>query len=105
MVLRVVRALLIRLLQVVALYAPGSMSVRVRLHRLRGVRIGTDVFIGTDVLLETSRPELIWIGDRVVLSIRCSVIAHFRGTTAAERGEGTRNTPCASRTTPSSARA
>jgi acetyltransferase-like isoleucine patch superfamily enzyme len=81
------KALLIRLLQVVALYVPGAMSVRVRLHRLRGVRIGSDVFIGADALLETARPDLIWIGDRVVIGIRSTVIAHFRGVTPAERGD------------------
>jgi carbonic anhydrase/acetyltransferase-like protein (isoleucine patch superfamily) len=85
----VVRALRIRLLQVLALHAPGAMSLRVRLHRWRGVRIGSRVFIGADALLETSRPELIWIGDRVVIGIRSTVIAHFRRSTAAERGEGT----------------
>jgi acetyltransferase-like isoleucine patch superfamily enzyme len=81
------RALLIRILQIVALYAPGSRTVRVWLHRRRGVVIGSDVFIGTDVLIETSRPELIWLGDNVTLSVRATIVGHFRGTTAAERGD------------------
>lgn len=77
----------IRLLQVVALYAPGSMSFRVWLHRRRGVTIGRDVFIGTDAILETDRPELICIGDRVTVGIRDTIIAHFRDGTPAERNE------------------
>ena len=63
------------------------MTVRVWLHRHRGVRIGRDAFIGTDVIVETSRPELVYLGDRVILSIRSTIIAHFHGATAAERGE------------------
>src|SRR5438034_367508 len=52
---------LIRLLQVIALYVPGATTTRVWLHRKRGVTIGQRVFIGTDAILETARPELISI--------------------------------------------
>ena len=68
-----------------ALYAPGATSLRVWLHRRRGVQIGEETFISTDVLLETSRPELISIGRGVVIGIRAVIIAHFRGSTTAER--------------------
>lgn len=74
-----VRAAIIRLLQVICLWAPGATTLRVRLHRLRGVTIGRNVFIGTDVILETSRPDLIYIGSEVSISVRATVIAHFRG--------------------------
>ena len=63
------------------------MSLRVWLHRRRGVTIGCEVFIGTDVILETDRPELICIGDRVTIGIRDTIIAHFRDGTPAERNE------------------
>ena len=76
-----------RLLQVLALYAPGGDSVRVRLHRLRGVRIGDGTFIGTDAIIETSRPELVSIGRNVDIGMRTTIIAHFRGATAADRGD------------------
>jgi acetyltransferase-like isoleucine patch superfamily enzyme len=66
-----------RLLQGLARHSPGATSVRVLLHRLRGVRIGTGVFIGTDVLIETSQPHLVWIGNNVIVSIRSVIIAHF----------------------------
>ena len=68
-----------RLLQAVARMAPGAKTLRVQLHRWRGVQIGTGVWIGFDVLLETSRPHLISIGNNVVISIRAMLIAHFRG--------------------------
>ena len=68
-----------RALQLLALYAPGGQSLRVWLHRMRGVEIGSGVFIGTDALIETSKPELVSIGDRVDIGIRCTIIAHFHG--------------------------
>jgi acetyltransferase-like isoleucine patch superfamily enzyme len=82
------RGLIIRLLQLLALYAPGATSVRVWLHRLRGVHIGKDAFLSTDAIIETDRPELVFLGDRVCIGIRTTIIAHFRGATAAERNEG-----------------
>jgi acetyltransferase-like isoleucine patch superfamily enzyme len=53
------------------------MTVRVRLHRWRGVQIGKGVFIGTDALIETSWPELVSIGDEVGIGIRATIIAHW----------------------------
>ena len=69
-----------RLLQFLAHYAPGARTVRVRLHRWRGVKLGRNVWIGYDSVLETSRPHLISIGDNTVISVRAMLIAHFRGT-------------------------
>lgn len=74
-----VRAVINRLLQLIALHAPGAKSVRVQLHRWRGVKIGRNVWIGYQALLETSRPDLIQIGDNVIISVRAILIAHFRG--------------------------
>ena len=68
-----------RLFQLAALYAPGSETTRVRLHRWRGVKLGSPVFIGTDALIETSFPERVSIGNRVVIGMRTTIIAHFRG--------------------------
>lgn len=67
-----------RLLQHFARILPGAETVRVMLHRYRGVNIGRNVWIGYDVILETSRPHLITIEDGVSLSMRATVIAHFR---------------------------
>jgi heptaprenylglycerol acetyltransferase len=67
-----------RVLQQLARAAPGARTTRVRLHRARGVRIGTNVWIGYDALLETGFPGLITIEDNVTVGIRVIVIAHFR---------------------------
>jgi acetyltransferase-like isoleucine patch superfamily enzyme len=67
-----------RVLQLLAHFVPGARSVRVRLHRWRGVNLGRNVWIGYDVLLETSRPHLISIGDNTIISMRAMLIAHFR---------------------------
>src|SRR5260370_2183874 len=68
-----------RILQLIAFHMPGAKSLRVRLHRWRGVKIGQGAWIGYQVLLDTSRPDLISIGDNVIISVRAMLIAHFRG--------------------------
>jgi serine acetyltransferase len=69
-----------RLCQHLARILPGARSLRISLHRWRGVRIGKGVWIGYDVILDTSRPHLIVIEDGASLSMRVTVIAHFRET-------------------------
>lgn len=66
-----------RFLQYIARYIPGATSTRVWLHRLRGVRIGKDTFIGTDVLIETAHPDWVSIGNHVIVGIRSVLIAHL----------------------------
>lgn len=72
------RGVINRILQLLALYSPGAWSLRVWLHRKRGVQIGDNVMIGTGVLLETEHPEYVTIGDGSEIGIRTVVIAHFR---------------------------
>jgi acetyltransferase-like isoleucine patch superfamily enzyme len=67
-----------RLFQFVGHFAPGALSLRVWLHRWRGVKIGRNVWIGYDVILDNTYPELISLGDNVVLSMRAMLIAHFQ---------------------------
>ena len=69
-----------RLFQHLARILAGARSLRVALHRARGVRIGRNVWIGYDVILETSRPHLVTIEDNSALSMRVTIIAHFRET-------------------------
>ena len=71
-----------RVLQLLALYAPGAATVRPALHRLRGVRIGEGTFIGTDAIIETAQPHLVSIGKGAVIGIRAVIIAHFRSEAA-----------------------
>ena len=68
-----------RILHILARVVPGAMTLRVTLHRWRGVKIGRDVWIGYQVLLDTSHPHLISVGNNVIISIRAMLIAHFRG--------------------------
>lgn len=82
---RALRGLKNRVLQLVARFAPGS-NLRVLLHRARGVHIGKGVWIGYDVVLETSRPELITIEDGASISLRATVIAHFKEFTGVKIG-------------------
>lgn len=67
-----------RLLQAVARGAPGARSLRVMLHRWRGVHIGQGVWIGYDVILDTAFPHLVTLQDRVEISPRVMIIAHMR---------------------------
>ena len=76
-----------RILQQLAMSVPGGAGLRVALHRLRGVRLGKDVWIGYQALIETGYPSLVSIGDRTIIGIRSTIIAHFqelRGVTIEE---------------------
>ncbi|MFC1992228.1 acyltransferase [Chloroflexota bacterium] len=52
---------------------------RATLHRMRGMRIGKDVFIGSQVIFDEIYPELITIEDYVELGDGCKVYAHAHG--------------------------
>ncbi len=68
-----------RLLQEIARKVPGALTVRPFLHRWRGVKMGKNVWIGYDVLIETAHPELVTIKDGAVIGIRALITAHFIG--------------------------
>jgi acetyltransferase-like isoleucine patch superfamily enzyme len=74
-----------RMLQFVALYAPGFKTVRVWLHRMRGVVIGDNVSIGLSVLIETAYPRLVFVGNNVTIGMRTIVIGHLRDLTSEAR--------------------
>jgi len=74
-------------LQILAFLAPGESSLRVWLHRLRGVRIGTESRIGMGTLIETSFPEWISIGNHVTLGMRTTIIAHMVGLPPRQHGK------------------
>lgn len=69
-----------RLFQLLARIGPGATTLRVWLHRARGVHIGKGVWIGYDVVIDTSRPYLVTIEDGVSIGMRVTIIAHFRET-------------------------
>jgi acetyltransferase-like isoleucine patch superfamily enzyme len=74
----VFKAFRIRSLQLLARISPGATSLRVMLHRWRGVTIGENVWIGYDALIETSHPELVTLKAGAVVGIRATILAHFR---------------------------
>lgn len=72
------RGLINRILQMLTMILPGGQGLRVSLHRARGVRIGRNVWISYNVVLETSYPQLITIDDSSFIGIGVIVIAHFK---------------------------
>lgn len=66
-----------RVLQLLARELPGAMSLRLVLHRWRGVKVGSMVCIGYDTIIETAHPELVTIRDGATVGIRCTLLAHF----------------------------
>jgi acetyltransferase-like isoleucine patch superfamily enzyme len=74
----VLRGLFNRVLQELARIAPGAQSLRVMLHRARGAKIGKGVWIGYDVVLDTARPDLITIEEGASISMRVTIVAHFK---------------------------
>ena len=74
--LKMPRAILNRFLHCIARYVPMYPSQRVFLHRLRGVKIGKEVFIGTEVFIDDAEPDLVVIEDGVTIIARSSILAH-----------------------------
>ena len=75
---RLIRGTTNRFLQIVARFAPGAKTWRVRLHRWRGVKLGRNVWIGYDAVIETAYPWLVSIGDNSEIGIRALIIGHFK---------------------------
>lgn len=66
---------------------PGGYSLRPALHRLRGVHLGTRVWISQDVYIDELYPEAVTIGSNVTIGIRTSIFTHFHwGPRRAEGG-------------------
>jgi len=66
-----------RLLHRLAFIAPGGGSVRPWLHRLRGAKIGKNVWIAQLVYLDELHPADITIGDNSTIGLRTSIFTHF----------------------------
>ena len=49
------------------------------LHRLRGVKIGKNVFIGEEVYMENEYPEAVEIRSGAQIALRTIILAHTRG--------------------------
>jgi len=68
-----------RILHLACRFGPGGSTLRPFLHRLRGVRIGKNVWIGDDVYLDNEFPECIELHDGAMIELRATVIAHTHG--------------------------
>lgn len=73
---KVVGAFLKRLLHVFARYLPLFPSWRVKIHRWRGVKIGKNVFIGTEVFIDDADPSLVTIEDEVTIIAQSTILGH-----------------------------
>lgn len=70
---RIVGTVLSRLAHV----CPGGSSIRPRLHRWRGVQVGSNVWIGLYVYIDELHPEALSIGDHCTIGLRTSILTHF----------------------------
>ncbi len=66
----------IRFLQYLARNSFGGLSIRIWLHRRRGVKIGKGTFISMNAIIETAHPELVFIGENCFIGINAIIIAH-----------------------------
>ncbi len=70
-------SLINRLINKIAAIAPGGGTIRPWLHRIRGVKIGKNVWISQLVYIDELHPEAITIGDNSTVGLRTSIFAHF----------------------------
>jgi len=66
-----------RIVHKLAFVAPGGGSVRPWLHRIRGAKIGKNVFIAQLVYLDELHPDDVRIGDNCTIGLRTSIFTHF----------------------------
>lgn len=57
--------------------APGGFSVRPWLQRIRGVKVGKNVWISQFVYIDELHPVDVTIGDNCTIGLRTSIISHF----------------------------
>lgn len=72
-----VRRVFDRVVGLLAQVLPGATTLRPFLHRLRGVHIEHNVFIGDQVYLENEFPQCIEIKEGASVCLRTVVMAHL----------------------------
>lgn len=70
------KSVITRLLHALARYLPMYPRWRVKLHKWRGVKVGQEVFIGSDVFIDNTYPESIIIEDYVTIISNTFIIGH-----------------------------
>src|SRR3989337_2075877 len=69
--------LLNRFLLKLAYIMPGGYTLRPWLHKLRGAKIGKNVWISQFVYIDELHPELLTIDDNCTIGFRTSIFTHF----------------------------
>lgn len=65
-----------RVLHMLTRELPLPPTTRAALHRLRGVKVGKNVFIGAEVFIDDAEPEAVAIEDDVVILVRSTLLGH-----------------------------
>lgn len=71
-----IKSIVNRILHGVAFIIPFGDSVRPFLHRLRGVKIGKNVWISKFVYIDDNHPECVEIGDNSTIGLRTTIFTH-----------------------------
>ena len=66
-----------RFLHKLAFIIPGGYTVRPQIHRIRGVKIGKNVWISQYVYIDELHPEGVFIGDNCSIGIRTTILTHM----------------------------
>ena len=66
-----------RILHKLAYVSPGGGTLRVWIHRKRGVKIGENVWISQFVYIDELHPEAVTIADNCTIGLRTSIFTHF----------------------------
>ena len=66
-----------RILRRFAYALPGGYTTRPFLNRLRGVKIGKNVWISQYVYIDEIHPDAVSIGDNTTIGLGCLIIAHL----------------------------
>jgi acetyltransferase-like isoleucine patch superfamily enzyme len=67
--MKTTRKIVNRVLQLIARDIIGATTLRVYIHRLRGVNIQKNVFIGQNVHIDSNAAEKVFIGNNTQISI------------------------------------
>jgi len=66
-----------RILYTLALFLPLGYSLRPALHRMRGVKVGKNVWISKSVYIDELHPEDVIIGDNSTIGYRTAIFTHL----------------------------
>jgi acetyltransferase-like isoleucine patch superfamily enzyme len=64
-------------LDLLARQAPSN-AVRVRCQRAKGVKVGNNVYLGYDAIIDSAYPELVEIEDHARIGVGVIILAHSR---------------------------